>query len=115
MLDHRRSILDYVSASLSRLQARLGTRDRSKLGEYLDAVRDIERRIQRAEQQNAAMTLPTMERPTAIPEEYEEQARLMIDLLVLAWQTDMTRVATLMMAREGSNRSYRSVGVSDGH
>ena len=115
MLDHRRSILDYVSASAAQLTARLGVRDRSKLAEYLDAVRDIERRIQRAEQQNAAVALPAMERPTAIPEEFEEQARLMIDLLVLAWQTDMTRVTTLMMAREGSNRSYRSIGVQDGH
>jgi hypothetical protein len=115
LLDHQRSILDYVSESLGRLQARLGIRDRSKLSEYLEAVRDIERRIQRAEQQNATIELPTMERPTAIPEEYEDQAKLMMDLQVLAWQTDMTRVTTMMMAREGSNRSYRSIGVSDGH
>jgi hypothetical protein len=115
MLDNKRSILDYVSDSLGRLNARLGTRDRSKLSEYLDAVRDIERRIQRAEQQNATLVLPPMERPTAIPEEYEEQAHLMMDLQVLAWQTDMTRVTTMMMAREGSNRSYRSIGISDGH
>ena len=115
MLDHQRSILDYVSGSLGRLNTRLGLRDRSKLSEYLEAVRDIERRIQRAEQQNATLQLPPMERPTAIPEEYEEQARLMMDLQVLAWQTDMTRVTTMMMAREGSNRSYRSIGVSDGH
>ena len=78
-------------------------------------MRDIERRIQRAEQQNATIELPTMERPSAIPEEYEDQAKLMMDLQVLAWQTDMTRVTTMMMAREGSNRSYRSIGVSDGH
>lgn len=115
MLDHRRSILDYVSANLDRLSRRVGTGDRRKLTEYLDAVRDIERRIQRAEQRNAAIAVPTMERPTAIPEDFEDQARLMMDLLVLAWQTDMTRVTTLMMAREGSNRSYRSIGVSDGH
>ena len=115
LLDKQRSILDYVSASLNRLQARLGSRDRSKLAEYLEAVRDIERRIQRAEQQNATIVLPTMERPNAIPEEYEDQAKLMMDLQVLAWQTDMTRVTTMMMAREGSNRSYRSIGVSDGH
>jgi hypothetical protein len=115
MLDNKRSILDYVTDSLGRLNARLGTRDRSKLSEYLDAVRDIERRIQRAEQQNATLVLPPMERPTATPEEFEEQAHLMMDLQVLAWQTDMTRVTTMMMAREGSNRSYRSIGVSDGH
>jgi hypothetical protein len=115
LLDHQRSILDYVSESLGRLQARLGSRDRSKLTEYLEAVRDIERRIQRAEQQNATIALPTLERPSAIPEEYEDQAKLMMDLQVLAWQTDMTRVTTMMLAREGSNRSYRSIGVSDGH
>jgi hypothetical protein len=115
LLDHQRSILDYLSESLGRLQARLGIRDRSKLSEYLEAVRDIERRIQRAEQQNATIELPTMERPTAIPEEYEDQARLMMDLQVLAWQTDMTRVTTMMLAREGSNRGYRSIGVADGH
>jgi hypothetical protein len=115
VLNSQRSILDYVSESLGRLQSRLGSRDRSKLGEYLEAVRDVERRIQKAEQQNAANELPTVERPSSMPEEYEDQARLMMDLQVLAWQTDMTRVTTMMMAREGSNRSYRSIGISDGH
>src|SRR5262249_12845160 len=98
MLNEQRSILDYVSESLGRLQGRLGPRDRSKLDEYLDSVRDVERRIQRAEQQNATLDLPPMDRAGSMPEEYEDQARLMMDLQVLAWQTDMTRVTTMMLA-----------------
>ena len=83
--------------------------------EYLEGIRDIERRIQKAEQQSAAMKMPVMERPSGIPEEFEDHAKLMSDLMVIAFQTDMTRVVTFMMAHEGSNRSYRSIGVSDGH
>jgi len=115
MLKEQRSILDYVSGSIDRLQTNLGARDRNKLSEYLDSIRDIERRIQKAEQQNASMKMPVMERPAAIPDEFEDHAKLMIDLQALAFQTDMTRVVTFMLAREGSNRSYRSIGISDGH
>jgi len=115
ILNDERSILDYVSESLGRLQTRLGSRDRSKLDEYLEAVRDVERRIQRAEQQSSTELLTIMDRPDSIPDEYEDHAKLMMDLQVLAWQTDMTRVTTMMLAREGSNRSYRSIGISDGH
>ena len=110
-----RSILDFVRGDVARLEPGLGNRDKSKLGEYLEGIRDIERRIQRAEQQSATMKLPLMERPTAIPDEFEDHAKLMSDLMVIAFQTDMTRVVTFMMAREGSNRSYRSIGVADGH
>jgi hypothetical protein len=110
-----RSILDFVREDVSRLESGLGSRDKSKLNEYLEAIRDIERRIQKAEEQSATMKLPVMERPTSIPAEFEDHARLMSDLMVIAFQTDMTRVVTFMMAREGSNRSYRSIGVSDGH
>ena len=111
----QRSILDYATGSIDRLETRLGASDRNKLSEYLDAVRDIERRIQKAEQQNAEMKLPTMERPDSMPDNFPEQARLMIDLQVLAWQTDMTRVITFMFGHAGSNRSYREIGISDGH
>jgi hypothetical protein len=114
-MNDQRSILDYVSGDIDRLETGLGPSDRGKLSEYLDAIRDIERRIQKAEQQNATMTLPKMERPTAIPEEFEDHAKLMMDLMVVAFQTDMTRIVSFMMAREGSNRSYRSIGVPDGH
>jgi len=110
-----RTILDYVSADLARMQPGLGARDKSKLDEYFESIRDIERRIQKAEQQSATMKMPVMERPVGIPDSFEEHARLMADLMVIAWQTDMTRVVTFMMAREGSNRSYREIGVPDGH
>ncbi len=109
------SILDYVRASVKRLQPDLGVRDNRKLTEYLDGIRDIERRIQKAEQQNATMKMPVLQRPAGIPEDFEEHAKLMSDLLTIAFQTDMTRVITYMLAHEGSNRSYRSIGISDGH
>ena len=114
-LRERRSILDFVKGGVDRLETRLGSGDRAKLTEYLDAVRDIERRIQKAEEQSDAMKLPVMQRPAAAPEEYVDHARLMMDLMVIAWQADLTRVVTFMLAREGSNRSYREIGVSDGH
>jgi hypothetical protein len=110
-----RSILDFVREDVARLKPGLGARDKGKLDEYLEGIRDIERRIQKAEEQSATLKLPVMERPTSIPDEFEAHAQLMSDLMVIAFQTDMTRVVTFMMAREGSNRSYRSIGVSDGH
>jgi hypothetical protein len=114
-LEEQRSILDYVSGSIGRLQTRIGKSDRAKLGEYLDAIRDIERRIQKAEQQSAQITIPTMERPSSIPEAFEDHARMMMDLQVMAFQTDMTRVITFMLGRAGSNRPYREIGIPDGH
>jgi hypothetical protein len=111
----QRSILDYVAGSIDRLQTDLGARDRSKLSEYLDAIRDIERRIQKAEQQSAELKLPEMVRPTGARDSFEDHARLMIDLQAIAFQTDMTRVITFMLGRAGSNRPYRSIGISDGH
>lgn len=114
-LAKQRSILDYVAGSIDRLQTDLGPRDRHKLSEYLESIRDIERRIQKAEQQNATMQLPEMERPSGAPDTFEEHAKLMVDLQALAYQTDMTRVITFMFGRAGSNRPYRSIGISDGH
>jgi hypothetical protein len=114
-LESQKSVLDYVTSSLSRLRLSLGAGDKRKLEEYLEAVRDIERRIQRAEEQNATMELPRIERPTAIPDDYELYTKLMIDMQVVAWQTDMTRVASFMLGRDGSNRAYREIGISDGH
>jgi hypothetical protein len=108
-----RTILDYVRGDLARIEPGLGARDKSKLDEYFESIRDIERRIQKAEQQKTEM--PVMESPVGIPDSFEEHAKLMADLMVIAWQTDMTRVITFMMAREGSNRSYREIGVPDGH
>ena len=114
-LKEQRSILDYVSGDIDRLETNLGSADRGKLSEYLDSIRDIERRIQKAEEQNATMKIPVMERPSSAPEAFVDHAHLMMDLMTIAYQTDMTRVVSFMMAREGSNRSYREIGVSDGH
>lgn len=115
LINKQRSILDYVNGSLTRLNGKLGPSDRAKLNEYTDAVRDIERRIQKAEQQNASVKLPVMERPAAVPDEFEDHVKMVVDLQVLAFQSDLTRVITLMMAREGSNRPYRNINISDGH
>jgi len=112
-LESQKSVLDYVASSLSRMRMTLGIGDKQKLEEYLESVRDIERRIQLAEEQS--MELPHIERPGAIPEDYLHYTKLMIDMQVVAWQTDMTRVASLMLGRDGSNRSYREIGISDGH
>ncbi len=109
------SILDFVKGGVDRLETKLGTGDRRKLTEYLDAIRDIERRIQKAEEQSASMTVPVMDRPAAAPEEFAPHAQLIMDLMVIAYQSDLTRVITMMLAREGSNRSYREIEVADGH
>ena len=109
-----RSILDSVAERVRELRSGLGSRDESKIAEYLDAVRDVERRIQKAEEQSAR-ELPTVERPAGVPPTFDEHARLMFDLLLLAFQTDMTRVSTFMLGREVSGRSYPEIGVPDSH
>jgi hypothetical protein len=114
-LESQKSVLDYVADSLSRLQRRLGKGDTRKVEEYFEAVRDIERRIALAEEQNLTMELPHMERPSAVPDDYGQYSKLMMDMQVVAWQTDMTRVASFMLGRDGSNRAYREIGISDGH
>lgn len=112
----RRSLLDYVSDDAKRLQQRLGKRDQQKIDEYLSAVRSIERRIQSSEATNAEDVLAQgFEKPTGIPNEFGEHVRLMADMMVLAFQTDQTRIATCMFGRAGSNRSYRQIDVPDGH
>jgi hypothetical protein len=114
-LEKQKSVLDYVSGSLARLQQRLGAGDRRKIEEYLDAVRDIERRIALAETQSRTLEVPVLDRPGAVPDDYAQYSKLMIDLQVAAWQTDMTRVASFMLGRDGSNRAYREIGIADGH
>ena len=109
-----KSLLDSVSQSVADLQKHIGPSDRRKLTDYLDAVRDIERRIQRAEEQSTR-ELPVVDQPAGVPSSYEEHAKLMFELLALAWQIDMTRVATLMLARELSVRTYPEIGVLDPH
>jgi hypothetical protein len=108
------SILDSVLAEANRLAGSLGAGDMRKLDEYLDSVRELERRIQSAESRGAQhIDLP--ERPTRIPDTFEEQARIMFDLQVLAFQADMTRIASMIMARELSGLSYPNIGVPEGH
>jgi hypothetical protein len=107
------SILDFVSSEAASLGAVIGPRDKVKLTEYLESVRDIERRIQMAERQNRE--LPIVDQPTGVPNDYAEHAKLMMDLLLLAYQTDMTRISTFMLAREVSAHSYPEIGVPDSH
>jgi Protein of unknown function (DUF1552) len=112
-LRNQKSVIDYVKSSLSRLQRELGRSDNAKLDEYLTSVRDIERRVSLAETQSNE--LPVMERPSSIPADYRDYAKLMIDLMVVAWQTDMTRVASLMLNRDFSNHAYPEIGIPDAH
>ena len=110
----RGSILDSVSGEAARLAASLGGGDGAKLDEYLDSVREIERRIQGAESRgDSDVALP--ERPTDIPDSYEEHARLMFDLQLLAFQTDTTRITSMIMSRELSGLSYANIGVPEAH
>ncbi len=110
-----RSILDSVMADLASLRKRLGPSDQAVMGDYVDAVRDVEQRIQRAERANATTPLPAFEQPAGIPDEYDAYARLMMDLLLLAYQGDITRVSCLQIGRELSNRTYPWIGVSEAH
>lgn len=108
------SIIDGLMPKVARLERVVGARDRAKINEYLDAVRDVERRVQRAEAQSAA-ELPHMDRPSGIPDSFEGHAKLMFDLQVLAYQSDLTRVITFMLSREFSGRTYPQLGVTDPH
>jgi hypothetical protein len=109
-----KSILDSVGERIGVLQRKIGPRDRVKLSEYLEAVRDIERRIQRAEEQRAR-ELPRVDQPAGVPASFEAHAKLLFDLQVLAYQTDLTRVITFMLGRELSGRTFPELGVSEGH
>lgn len=109
-----RSILDSVNAEISDLQRQLGRGDRSKLAGYLDSVRDVERRIQIAESQSGR-GLPEVEQPAGIPADFEEYADLMFDLMLVAWQADLTRVCTFLVGREKSVRTYPEIGVAEPH
>ena len=112
--ERSRSILDMLTDQLVRLATRLGPRDEAKLDEYLESVRDVERRIQKAEEQSAR-ELPVVDQPVGVPSDYGEHARLMMDLLALAYQTDLTRVSTFMLGHEVSSRAYPEIGVADSH
>ena len=109
------SLLDFVREDIARLQRQLGPGDRTKVTDYLDSVREVERRIQRAEASNGKTSLPDLDRPVGVPAAYADHARLMFDLQVLAMQGDVTRVMTFQLARETSNRTYPEIGVSEPH
>ena len=110
-----RSILDSVNESIGQLDRRLGLRDRSAVQDYLDAVREIERRIQRAEENNASTPLPQLSQPAGVPDEYDQHGEMLFDLLALAFQADVTRVSCFQMARELSGRTYPGIGVPEAH
>jgi len=109
----KKSLLDYVVSETADLKRKLDHRDKDKLDEFLTSVREIERRISRAEsfQREVAKT----EKPTGIPKSYRDHLRVMFDMLALSFHSDSTRIATFLMAHDGSNRSFREIGVSDGH
>jgi len=113
-LAYNKSILDFVLDDTQKLKGDLGRTDRRKLDEYLDAVREIERRIEQAEQDSKQFT-PSIEKPAGVPVEFADHVRLMFDLMTLAFQADLTRISTFMICREGSTRTYREIGVSDAH
>jgi hypothetical protein len=116
---YRQSVLDTVTEDAKRLKNQLGAGDQNKLDEYLTGIREIEQRLARTEKDNAAHPEPPRDQTTAftkaMPKDYQEHIRLMGDVLALALQSDLTRVATYVFANEGSNRSYRFLEVPEGH
>jgi len=114
-LRKKASLLDSFNDDIARLQRNLGPGDRARVSHYLETVREVERRIQKAEADTADNPLPDLDRPVGVPAAYADHARLMFDLQVLAMQGDVTRVITFQLARETSNRTYPEIGVSDPH
>jgi Protein of unknown function (DUF1552) len=110
----RKSILDFVREDAKSLQTQLPADDQRKLEEYFTAVRDVERRIARAEQLPPVKT-PDYPQPKGVPASYEDHLKILCDLIVLAFQADVTRIITFVLANEGSNRPYPFIGVSEGH
>lgn len=114
-LRKKASLLDSFNDDIKRLQRDLGPNDRAKVSHYLETVREVERRIQKAEADAVDHPLRDLDRPVGVPAAYAEHARLMFDLQLLAMQGDVTRVTTFQLARETSNRTYPEIGVSDPH
>jgi hypothetical protein len=110
-----RSILDSVMGDLSRLQQSLGPADRTAVSDYVDSVREVERRIQRAEAGSGEAELPTLDRPSGIPEVFGDHVKLMYELQWLAYRADITRVVTFMLGRELNFRTYPEIGITEGH
>lgn len=113
-IEQQRSILDAVTSQVRRLQGGLGGNDRNRVAEYLDTVREIERRIQLAEKQNTNSRLDVPPTPSGIPDDHEAHSKLMFDLMAIAFQAEITRISTFMMAREVSYRTFPMLGISEG-
>ena len=113
-LHEQKSLLDSVNESLTRLKRDLGVNDRTKVEQYTEAVRDIERRIQKAEEQGG-VELPALDQPQGVPASFEDHLALMLDLQLLAFQSDLTRVITFMIGKEQSARPYPQIGVPEAH
>ena len=112
-IESQRSILDAVNDQIRRLQGGLGSTDRNRVVEYMDTVREIERRIQISEKQNSNSSLDVPKTPAGIPDDYIEHTKLMFDLMALSFQADITRISTFMMAREVSYRTFPKLGISE--
>jgi hypothetical protein len=109
------SILDSVTEDLGDIEQGLGPRDRSRLSEYLTNIREIEQRIQRTEERNESQPALAIDAPIGVPESYEEHVGLLFDLMAVAYQADLTRVFTFMMAREASMKTYPEIGITEPH
>jgi hypothetical protein len=114
-LAKRASLLDAMTEEIARLNRQLGPGDRARVNQYLETIREVERRIEKAEADAVDNVLPDLDRPVGVPAAYADHARLMFDLQVLALQGDVTRIITFQLARETSTRSYPEIGVSDPH
>jgi len=114
-LRERASLLDSIAEDMNRIKRELGKNDQARVSDYLDSIREVERRIQKAEVDSKDNPLPDLDRPMGVPAAYADHARLMFDLQLLAYQGDITRIITFQIARETSNRTYPEIGVSDPH
>lgn len=114
-LQQRASLLDFVKDDFARLKRELGPSDRTAVDEYLESVRELERRIEKAETEADSGALPDVDRPAGVPETYADHVRILFDLQAVALRGDLTRVTTFQLARETSNRTYPEVGVPDPH
>jgi len=111
----KKSLLDFVLEDANSLQNKLGGNDRRKMDEYLTSVRELEQRIERAQKNTHPIPVPDYQMPKDGPKDYKEHLRMMADMVVLAFQTDVTRISTFVFANEGSSRGYAEIGVPEGH
>jgi hypothetical protein len=110
----RQSILDFVTADTKKLETTLGPTDRRKLDEYLSSIREVERQLEKAEKDNRQIN-PGMDKPYGVPADFAEHFKLLTDMMLIAFQADMTRVVTFLVTHEGTSRAYREIGIPDGH